>query len=436
MNYKKNFAIVFAISLLSILGFNELNAQDAKVPGGDEKVPLGVEARNGKLFFSSDDGDFQWWFDSRIQVDGAIYNENLNEMSNGIILRRATFALKAVLWRDWQAEFDMDFGEDTDTDPQTDWRDMWIKYTFPKFNLALQVGNFKEPFGMERLNSSRLLTFLERSAGSNAFPMGRRIGGSARYWTDYGQVTAAIMGHELGTRVDKGQQDEGYSTNLRVSVAPINKFGNNLHVGLAGSYKIPDVTSELRANTIEISARTETYVSNPKLLHTGDIKEVNYYNRYGAELMYINGPFYFQSEFMGALIKRWDINNKYSLLNRNPNIHLKGGYVMATYMLTGETRYYYVDEGEVGPIESPKNSWGAVELAARYSVTDLNDPKAGIIGGQSNQLMLGVNYYPNTNIKLQFNYSMVNLDKNANRKGNLIGDDDHSFIQMRVQASL
>ena len=156
MNYKKNFVLVVAISLLSIIG---LNAQDAKVPGGDEKVPLGVEARNGKLLFESEDGDFQWWFDSRIQVDGAIYNENLNEMSNGIILRRATFALKAVLWRDWQAEFDMDFAEDVDVDRQTDWRDMWIQYTHPKLNLSFRVGNFKEPFGMERLNSSRSFNF-------------------------------------------------------------------------------------------------------------------------------------------------------------------------------------------------------------------------------------------------------------------------------------
>ena len=427
MDYKKNFLLIIAISMLSILGLNELNAQDAKVPGGDEKVPLGVEARNGKLLFQSDNGDFQWWFDSRIQVDGAIYNENKNEMSNGIILRRATFALKAVLWRDWQAEFDMDFAEDTDTDPQTDWRDMWIQYTAPKLDLSLRVGNFKEPFGMERLNSSRLLTFLERSAVSNAIPLGRRIGISARYWTDFGQVTAAVMGHELGTRVDKGQQDEGYSTNLRVSVAPINNFGNNFHIGLAGSYKIPDVTSELRLNTIEISARTETYVFNPKFLHTGDISDVNYYTRYGAELMYINGPFYFQSEFMGSSIYRW---------YANPTVNLQGGYVLAAWMLTGETRYYYVDEGEVGPIEKPINSWGALEVAARYSITNLNDMDTDIHGGQSNQLMLGLNYYPNSNIKLQINYSYVNLDQFATRKGNLYGDDDHSFIQMRVQASL
>ncbi len=426
MNYKKNFLLILVISMFSILGLMELNAQDDKIPGGNESVPLGVEARNGKLLFSSDDGDFQWWFDSRIQVDGAIYNENKNEMSNGIILRRATFALKAVLWKDWQAEFDMDFGEDVSVDNQTDWRDMWIQYTHPKVNLSLRAGNFKEPYGMERLNSSRLLTFLERSAVSG-IALGRRMGVSARYWTDFGQITGAIMGHELGSRMDKGQQDEGYSINLRVSVAPINKFGENLHFGIAGSYKIPDVTSELRPNTIEISARTETYVFDPKLLHTGDIDNVNYFNRYGFELMYINGPFYFQSELLGTSIYRW---------YANPTVNLQGGYIMAAWVLTGETRYYYVDEGEVGPIEKPINSWGALELAARYSITNLNDMDTDIHGGQSNQLMLGLNYYPNMNIKLQFNYSYVNLDQFATRKGNLYGDDDHSFIQMRVQASL
>ncbi len=420
----------------TIMSVTSSFAQDARVPGGDQKVPLGADVRNGKLIFQTEDESFQWWFDSRLQIDGAMYFENKNQMSNGTVFRRLTFAMKAVLWKDWQAEFDVDFGEDVSVDPQTSLRDMWVQYTFPDLKLSLRAGNFKDPFGMENLNSSRLLTFLERTAITNALRIGRRIGVSARYWNDYGQVTAAVMGHEGGTRKDKGQDDEGWASTLRISVAPINNHGENLHVGLAGSYKIPDVVSDLPKNTIEISARTETYVFDPKFLHSNNIDDVNYYNRYGAELMYVNGPFYFQSEFMGALIKRWDINKKYSLLNRNPNIHLKGGYVMATYMLTGETRYYYVDEGEVGPIESPKNSWGAVELAARYSVTDLNDPKAGIIGGQSNQLMLGVNYYPNTNIKLQFNYSMVNLDKNANRKGNLIGDDDHSFIQMRVQASL
>lgn len=425
-NYRKNLFVILAV-LLSVYSFSDLFAQDAKVPGGDVNVPLGVKMHNGKLVFESEDGNFKWWFDSRIQIDGAMYFENKNAMSNGITLRRLTFALKTVLWKDWETELDIDFAEAVSSKSQIELRDWFVKYNFPTINLSMQAGNFKEPFGMERLNSSRLLTFLERSAISNAIPLGRRVGISARYWTDFAQVTAAVMGHEAGTRIDKGQRDEGFSTNLRISGAPINKFGENLHIGLAGSYKIPDAVADLKANTIEISARTETYVANPKLLHTGDISDVNYYNRYGAELMYIYGPLYFQSEFIGTSIYRW---------YGKPTVNLKGGYVMASYMLTGETRYYYVDEGEVGPIQKPLNDWGALELAARYSVTNLNDFSAGVKGGQSNQIMLGVNYYPNMNIKLQFNYSYVNVDEFATRKGNLIGDDDHSFIQMRVQASL
>jgi len=425
---------LFLLALL-IMSADLIFSQDARVPGGDQKIPLGADVRNGKMIFQTEDESFQWWFDSRLQIDGAIYFENKNQMSNGTVFRRLTFALKAVLWKDWQAEFDVDFGEDVSVDPQTSLRDMWVQYTFPKFNLSLRAGNFKEPYGMENLNSSRLLTFLERTAITNAMRIGRRVGVSARYWNDYGQITAAIMGHEGGTRIDKGQRDEGFSTALRISAAPINNFGENLHIGLAGAYKIPDAVADLRKNTIEISARTETYVFDPKFLHSDDITDVNYYNRYCAELMYVNGPFYFQSEFMGTIIKRW-YEADYKKRNLEPTINLKGGYVMASWMLTGETRYYYIDEGEVGPIEAPKNCWGALELAARYSITNLNDLAAGIKGGQSNQLMLGINYYPNTNIKLQFNYSYVNLDQFANRKTNLIGDDDHSFIQMRVQASL
>jgi phosphate-selective porin OprO/OprP len=414
------------ILLAAFLCAVTLVAQDSRIPGGDQKVPLGADVRNGKMVFQSEDGEYRWWFDSRVQVDGALYFENKNAMSNGFTFRRLTFALKSVLGKDWESEIDLDFAEQVSTKSQIELRDAFIKYTVPEMNLTFQAGHFKEPFGMERLNSSRLLTFLERSAISNALPMGRRFGFSGRYWTDYAQVTAAVMGHEAGTRIDKGQRDEGFSTNLRLSVAPINEFGKNFHVGLSGSYKIPDATSDLAPNTIEISSRTETYISNPKLLHSGDISDVNYYTRYGAEVMAIYGSFYVQSEYMGTQIVRW---------YGKENVDLGGGYLTAAWTVTGETRYYYVDEGEVGPIEAPTHSWGALELAARYSVTDLNDLGAGIHGGKSNQLMLGVNYYPNRNIKLQFNYSQVDVDQYATRKGNLIGDDDHSFIQMRFQSS-
>jgi phosphate-selective porin len=50
--------------------------------------------------------------------------------------------------------------------------------------------------------------------------------------------------------------------------------------------------------------------------------------------------------------------------------------------------------------------------------------------------MLGLNYYPNINIKIQLNYSKVALDQFATSKGRMTGGDKFSFLQMRFQASL
>ena len=402
-------------------------AQDGRIPGDEAlRVPLGIEARNGKLVFESKDTTFQWWFDARMQVDGAMYFEDKNPQTNGTLLRRIRFAMKTILWKNWRAELDIDFREDASVNSQIELADTWIQYEFPNWNFSLQAGNFKEPFGLEELNSSRLLTMMERSGISKAIPLGRRIGLAARYWTDWGQATLGIFGHEAATRIDKGTKDEGYSTNLRLSVAPINKPGKNLHLGFAASYKRPDVTADIALNTIEIKTRNESYVSDIKFLHTGDIADVNYYNRFAGELMGIYGPFYIQSEYMGTKIYRW---------YGKPTVNLGGGYVTCSWMVTGESRKYFVDEGEVGPIETPKSCWGALELAARYSVTDLNDINAGVKGGKANILTFGLNYYPNTNIKIMFNYAIVNDDEYATGKGKYLGNDDYQFLQCRIQAS-
>jgi phosphate-selective porin OprO and OprP len=417
----KKVAGVLVAMLLMLVPYIALAQSEGGSDDGSS-VPLGVEQRAGKLVFESKDGAFKWWFDSRMQIDGAMYFENKNALSNGTIMRRATFAMKTTMWKNWQAELDMDFG-----DCVLDARDIWVKYTFSKVNLSLQAGNFKEPFGLERLGSSRLLTFMERSAVSNAFPLGRRMGFSSRYWTDWGQLTLAVMGHELGTKVDKGTLDEGFSTNARLSLAPINEKGKTLHIGLAGSYKTPDVTPDLAPNVIELKARTETYVFDPKPLHTGDITDVNYYNRLGAELAGACGPWYLQSELMATQVHRWYGKSTGKFV---------GAYITASCMLTGESRAYYVDEGEFGPTDAPTGTWGALELALRASYLNLNDNNAGIKGGKSNQYTAGLNWMPNVNVKITLDYSWVTLDENATSKGRMVGGDAFSFLQMRFQASI
>jgi phosphate-selective porin OprO/OprP len=96
----------------------------------------------------------------------------------------------------------------------------------------------------------------------------------------------------------------------------------------------------------------------------------------------------------------------------------QGGYFQVGYFLTGENRTYDRRLGTVGGtyISSPYTpfwltrrddggvTWGrgAWELAARWNYLDLNS--GDIAGGKSNALELGVNWFLNTNFKMQFMY--------------------------------
>jgi phosphate-selective porin OprO/OprP len=77
----------------------------------------------------------------------------------------------------------------------------------------------------------------------------------------------------------------------------------------------------------------------------------------------------------------------------------------------------------------PKQPWGAVELAIRYSGLDLTDE--GIRGGDAQDVSLGINWYVLRNFRAMFNY--VYADTRVG--GSLVKDRPHIF-QFRIQANL
>src|SRR5690606_30257104 len=83
---------------------------------------------------------------------------------------------------------------------------------------------------------------------------------------------------------------------------------------------------------------------------------------------------------------------------------------------------------------------GAWELAARYSVADLNDnecvagaatPVGGIRGGEQKITTVGLNWYPIKNVRMMFEYLVVDVEK-LNGAGADIGQD-HKAYATRVQ---
>lgn len=138
--------------------------------------PLFVEERNGILVFESPESDYRFWFDIRVQADGAVFSKKvMNPIGNGTSIRRARFAAKVEFGRGWYGELDLDF-----SNSEMELKDAYLQYTFNN-GLELKAGNFKEGFSMESTTTSRYLTFMERPMVVSAFAPSRHIGIAATY---------------------------------------------------------------------------------------------------------------------------------------------------------------------------------------------------------------------------------------------------------------
>ncbi|HBN89939.1 MAG TPA: porin, partial [Rheinheimera sp.] len=82
-----------------------------------------------------------------------------------------------------------------------------------------------------------------------------------------------------------------------------------------------------------------------------------------------------------------------------------GYHFQLSYVLTGESRSY--KNGLFSGVKPSKES-GAIEVAARYSVTDLND--GTVFGGEQKNLTLGVNYYLLNNLRFMGNIVFSDID--------------------------
>ncbi len=380
---------------------------------------------DGILIFKSNDGQFQTRFDVRMFMDGAVYFENKNKdiLSSGTDLRRARFAMKVKLWKDWRAEWDFNFSpyiknEDKKDEP-LEIKDMWLSYRGVD-QMEIQLGQFKPPFSLEELTSSRMLTFLER-AYPNEFAPDRRMGLGVSRWGSFWYASTAIFGENL-SGLDKKSEDEGYGMAGRIALAPFRQEKRLFHLGGSVGYLTPLAPEDGVEQFIEFSVRPETKVSRVKFLESGNIVNVDHYLIYGLEGAAVWGPFSLQGEYMGTHITR---------SNDLAAIQFNGSYLFFSWFLTGESRQYDGTEGELSsPL--PAHSIGAWELATRASFINLTDMDAPVMGGKAANYTLALNWYANANVRFMLNYVWVDHSEYATGGGKYIGNDDFSYIALRT----
>lgn len=380
-------------------------------------IPLSAESQDGFLVFQNKKADYRIWFDIRVQTDGAVFwgtPEGSDKIGNGVSIRRARFAVKGQLRRDWYGELDMDLA-----DGVVELKDAYMRYDGVR-NMQFQVGNFKENFSISRNTTSRYLQFIERPMAV-AFAPSRHIGLQAKYeiplmWAAVGAFFQPVDGAETRANVEDNNKDfgnsTGYSFTGKVVFRPLFELDDaSLHIGMAASYRTPKADlSPNRYGSVRISSRNATVINRKKYLDTGYIPDVNFEMMYTAELAGHYKGLRWEAAFL-----RDDVHID-EHVSDSPTKRFWGVYAQAGVLLFGGHQNYDAGGAKYTRIR-PGRDWGDVELCARFDRLDLDSED--VRGGAANGWTVGVNYWVNSNIKMMLNYQYVTNNRYANGNGKL-----------------
>ena len=288
-----------------------------------------------------------------------------------------------------------DKGFDVDTNDELSFPDYRLDIPLPA-DLNLSVGKQKEPISMERLMGLAYLPMQERAAFIDALLPSRNHGVVLSGTAASDNVSWAIGA--FNNWIDSGESFSDTSNQLvgRVTWAPkfFQNEGNLFHVGLGLRHS--DTKQQIRARRQPEFNKAPLYVDTDSFSADDQMT-------YNLETYWRNGPYMLGFEYIGT-----DVNSP-----QTGNPFLSGYNLAGSWALTGETRAYRKRSGTFDPlpVARPVNQggWGAVELAFRYSNTDLTD--GTLEGGEMDIYSLGVNWWFTRSTHLSVNYRHITLDR-------------------------
>ena len=407
-------------------------------------------------------------------------------LADGIDLRRARIGVVGNFMSDWHYAFVYDFGNTSDsnnpnnalananssTSPTTSTNYLsgvenalityngFYKHGQP-FPVAFDLGVQDVQWTLDEATSSNDTMFMERSS---AQVVATEFGGgdfrtavdmrsnNDRYW-----VGAFLTGpnpgalHTAGASCNTGTaavtagtpcvtsaQMTGLGPQLsflgRAAVQVVQEEDATLHLGFNyANLFAPRVDPNIVA--VQLFDRPELRVDPTTFLNTGNIPASGG-QVYGVEAAASLYNFFVQGEYYHYVV---DTRAGVPALPGNlqggipgPTLNFNGGYAEASLSFGG-TRVYDPTRGAYTgvipemPLAPGSGGWGALELAGRFSIVDLNSPfltaatlgkgytVPGVFtgatttygGGEQTSYGVGLNWYPNLNMKFMVDYEHV-----------------------------
>ncbi len=317
------------------------------------------------------DKSFKLRWGGRIHNDYAFFSQDdeltaaVGSIPNGTEFRRAEFYSEGIIYDSIEYKIEMEFAGGLA------FEDVYIALLDLPIG-TVRIGFDEEEFSMDELTSNKYITFMERSLPT-IFKPGHSTGISVRNWYHDKRLrlTAGIF-RDTGRYGESTSADgEDFSATARASCLPIYACDGArlLHLGVAGTYRRP------ASDTLRYRTRPESHMAfnmvDTGALTTEQMRMAN------VELAAVSGPLFLQTEYTVSMVDQ----------AAGADAQLWGYYIHIGCFLTGEHKPYDQGDGVFGRLK-PLNNFvpgngcfgGAWEIAARYSVLDLNDE--GILGGK------------------------------------------------------
>jgi len=415
------------------------HAAPATAPTG----PHDVQTAGNRFGLESADGANSIYLTGRLHFDVGDYMDyhpdskfaSTHDLNSGVNARRARLGVTGKFANDWQYSLIYDFGGSNDEGPGggttggvTSGGIQTALITYNGFNkgplpLAFDIGYMDTYFTLDESTSSNDIMFTERASiqtvASNIFANDFRSAAGVRSNNDRYWAGIYATGPQSGFVHGAPEQFGAFG---RATYQLLQDPSYSLHIGgdVGGLIK-PPTSAGIR--TITLSDRPEDRIDTTSILTTGALgtaaNPVTGAAVYGAELAGGWDSLFAQAEYYHIDVDRAGL----------PTNGFDGAYVEGSWTFTGEHRNYIPATGAYSGIvpDHPFRPWsdeygtGAFELAGRWSTIDLNDnfqsgvaPAKGsnaVGGGRQNIYQVGLNWYPNANMRFMLDYLHGTIDK-------------------------
>ena len=379
------------------------------VVAADEEKPKGtaVVAKASRDGFSlqTEDGSFKLQLKGLVQFDGRFYlDDSVGALTNTFLIRRARPIFQGSVGKHVEFNLTPDFGGGSAV-----LQDAYIIAT-KSTGLALRVGKFKPPMGLEHLQSDPDLLFVERALPASLEPnrdVGAQLGGDLAK----GVVTYAagvFDGTPDGGSVDVDTND-GKAVVGRLVLSPF-KAGTSglkgLSLGIAGS-------SEKQSGATATVAGYKTGGLNTFFSYSSGVAPAGSRTRWTPELSYFGGPVGILAEYVVSSAKLLKTTTTTATGTTPATTTTTGPFtfdnkawqVAGSVLITGDKASY---KGATiqKPFDPGKGQWGAVQIVARINgfkadpstfSEGLADPTKS--ASKASAWGVGINWFLNKNLK-------------------------------------